>query len=76
MKTEEIHISFYNNKIKGDGVINISIQCLHCIHLHKTIINCDAFPLGIPKKIIEGNFDHSKSYKNDNGIRFEAFKSD
>ena len=32
---------------------------------------CEAFPQGIPEEIWVGEFDHTKPYPGDNGIRFE-----
>jgi hypothetical protein len=51
------------------------LQCLNCRHyLFGDGIEghfCLAFPdgNGIPKEIIEGDFDHRTSYPGDNGIR-------
>lgn len=33
---------------------------------------CDAFPLGIPDKILVDGFDHRKPFRGDGGVRFEA----
>jgi hypothetical protein len=35
---------------------------------------CDAFPNGIPPKIMHGDFDHRNPHPKDNGIRFELDK--
>ena len=52
-------------------------QCDQCKHFNG-IRNCNAFPYsydgksdGIPYEIISGQFDHTKPYPGDNGIRFE-----
>jgi hypothetical protein len=52
------------------GVI-LSIQCIECKHFGKKPITCLAFPKGIPKKILDGKFNHVKPYKGDHGIQFE-----
>jgi hypothetical protein len=49
-------------------------HCGDCRHLrsHSTgRLVCEAFPLAIPKAILEGRFDHRKPYPGDDGIRFE-----
>ncbi len=50
-------------------------QCQSCIHFRgsfeKSNPSCDAFPVGIPLEIWEGNFDHNNPFKEDRGIRFE-----
>jgi len=52
-------------------------QCLSCIHFRgsfeKSNPSCDAFPLGIPMEIWEGNLDHNNPFREDRGIRFEPF---
>lgn len=56
---------------------DLYLRCLNCKHYigaHTTAWEgeiCYAFPDGIPKEIIEGDFDHSKPHEGDNGIRFE-----
>jgi hypothetical protein len=32
---------------------------------------CEAFPLAIPKAILEGRADHRKPFPGDDGLRFE-----
>jgi hypothetical protein len=51
-------------------------QCPVCKHLDmsKEYLACDAFPDGIPEKILTGDIDHREPYKGDNGIRFEPVK--
>ena len=36
--------------------------------------NCKAFPKGIPIEIIEGENNHKKPFKGDNGIQFEPIE--
>lgn len=48
------------------------IGCGHCKYFNRnTLISCKAYPDIIPHEIISGEVDHTKPYKNDNGIRFE-----
>ncbi len=48
------------------------LQCFVCKHKNKSGFSCKAFPKGIPEDILQqDDFDHSKPYPNDNGIRFE-----
>jgi len=52
-------------------------QCLRCSHIKmnaKVFPICKAFPKRIPDKILSGNFDHTKPYPGDNGLRFEERK--
>ena len=50
-------------------------QCSGCVHFRgsfeKRTPSCDAFPLGIPMEIWEGEFDHNNPFNEDRGIRFE-----
>jgi len=45
-------------------------QCPICKH-YLNLGKCEAFPEKIPDVIFSGEFDHSKPYEGDNGIRFE-----
>ena len=45
--------------------------CKHYIISDDIIPRCQAFPDGIPLEIFREEFDHTKPYKNDNGIMFE-----
>lgn len=53
--------------------MDINLQCALCVHLKKDL-KCEAFPGGIPEKIIVGEHDHKKPFKGDNGIRFEQIE--
>ena len=45
-------------------------QCFMCRH-YRQDLKCKAFPRGIPKKILSGEFDHRKPYpKQGNDILF------
>jgi hypothetical protein len=47
---------------------------MECKHFHYKDIKknaCDAFPRGIPQKILYEGWDHTKPYTGDKGIRFE-----
>ena len=46
------------------------LTCHRCKHFWG-IDKCDAFPDGIPRRVVEGEHDHRKPYKGDRGIRFE-----
>jgi hypothetical protein len=53
----------------------LNSQCQMCSHFHGGDGNgnavCDAFPNGIPIRILIFHFDHSEEFPGDNGIRFE-----
>ena len=49
------------------------LQCAKCKN-HIRFERCTAFPNGIPEAILSGEHDHRKSYKNDNGIKFEPIQ--
>lgn len=53
--------------------VPICVKCKHYnkIDYEKLIFSCWAYPDGIPDEIIEGEVDHKKPYKGDNGIQFE-----
>lgn len=51
--------------------VMISVQCLGCRH-RAAGLTCEAFPQGIPESILTGLVDHSKRYKGDRGIYFDA----
>ena len=62
-----------------------SNQCVECKHfmslldddevksdrLERTAQSCQAYPEGIPLRIITGQHDHRKAFEDDQGIRFE-----
>lgn len=48
-----------------------SNQCLGCAR-YRGLLECAAFPDGIPQEILDGTFDHSKSYEGDGGLQFVA----
>ena len=51
-------------------------NCIVCKNfIDNKKFTCKAFPNGIPDKILTGKHDHTKLYKGDNGIRFEAIKT-
>ena len=53
-------------------------QCVFCRYYRHgdTGPVCDAFPEGIPKRILHNNHDHRKPYPGDNDIRFEPVDED
>lgn len=54
-----------------------NLSCIKCKHYHHDVYNtCDAFPDGIPIKILHDNLEHHKPYKDDHGIQFEAIKKE
>ncbi len=46
--------------------------CGQCRHKHMGKATCKAFPGGIPDLFLSGEAEHTKPYKNDDGIRFES----
>lgn len=75
MKTKTTLVPAYGDGILGDTHIDMSIQCLACANLNNSMTNCKAFPNGIPVKILTGHFDHTKPFRNDNGIRFKRIEN-
>jgi hypothetical protein len=50
-------------------------MCAYCKHFNGEVRDenvCAAFPDGIPDEIAYENADHTKPFKGDHGIRFEA----
>ena len=45
-------------------------SCSNCKY-HDGFHRCAAFPAGIPWEIKTGQFDHTKPYPHDGGIRYE-----
>jgi hypothetical protein len=37
---------------------------------------CEAFPKGIPRKILEGEVKHIKAYPGDHGLQFDPIDED
>ena len=48
----------------------MSGQCAKCRH-YRLLLECEAFPRGIPEPILTGRVVHDKPYEGDNGVRFE-----
>jgi len=52
--------------------------CIDCARYHPgkgNTLSCDAFPHGIPQKILQGIVDHRKEhYKGDGGLLFKPYK--
>jgi len=50
-------------------------MCFFCKHYHRIAqeaLTCEAYPEGIPTRIIESNVNHTAPYKGDQGIVFEV----
>ena len=64
-----------STRIMEDGnMLRIPI-CLRCTHMHpidkEKEVTCDAFPDGIPQKVLFNSHYHITPYPGDNGILFE-----
>lgn len=48
---------------------DINVQCLDCqrLRMSQPTIACDAFPDGIPEKILDGTHDHTEPFEGDDG---------
>lgn len=55
---------------EATGMVAVESQCQTCTH-NRGNGKCTAFPEGIPVGFLTGDFDHSKPYPGDNGIRYE-----
>ncbi|MHC1576900.1 MAG: hypothetical protein ACXQTE_06050 [Methanosarcinaceae archaeon] len=71
--------------IDGEQFIQSSmynLRCYECKHYHhnakgwEDANSCDAFPDGIPIKILQDDLDHHEPYKGDHGIQFEPLSKD
>jgi len=49
------------------------VQCASCI-FYSGGRKCEAYPKGIPDKILTGEVDHTEPYKGDHGIQFELIE--
>ena len=72
---KRIPVRLEDVRVEGEGIIGgigvyISVQCLECCHFRAVGISCNVFPDGIPEEIYEGNWDHTKPFPGDQGIRF------
>lgn len=47
----------------------IALMCDYCRHADGP--RCRAFPDGIPRIILSGEYDHRREYPGDGGVRFE-----
>ena len=52
-----------------------SDQCLNCARFWLSG-GCEAFPSGIPEEILRGEFDHTRPYPGDNGLRYVPLKAE
>ena len=52
--------------------------CLVCARVHnpEAPSTCDAFPTGIPTKILVGEFVHTEEFDGDNGMKFKPLGVD
>lgn len=48
--------------------------CHLCKYKHLDTFTCDAFPDRIPPVILDGEYDHHRSFNGDHGIQFEPLE--
>ena len=51
-----------------------STQCAECKH-YQGVLTCDAYPEGIPEKILTGEHDHAEPFDGDQGVMFEPVET-
>ena len=74
-KTSFYQFRVEDNHIVGDLAFQVSTQCQECKHFDLYSPSCKAFPKGIPEGILNGKFDHTEKYPDqDNDITFEERK--
>lgn len=54
----------------GEPQFEVIGICGSCIWQRQNPLKCRAFPDGIPKEILFGDFLHVKPYKGDHGVQF------
>jgi hypothetical protein len=54
----------------NDQGIPLCALCRFLRRVRSGRYTCDAFPLGIPKPLLDGRFDHRRPYPGDDGLRF------
>ena len=64
--TEIYPFRIEDNDVVGDIAIPVSLQCQKCKHFAEFSPSCKAFSEGIPKKILDGDFNHIKKYPGQN----------
>jgi len=53
----------------------ICIDCAYYRPSEGSTLSCEAFPKGIPQKVLRGIVDHRKEhYKGDRGLLFKPYK--
>lgn len=61
--------------VTGDIAIQVSVQCQGCKHFALYSPSCEAFIEGIPRRILDGKFDHTKKFPGQqNEILFESIE--
>ena len=74
-KTSIYPFRLEDKDVTCDIAIQVSEQCQGCKHFALYSPSCTAFIEGIPRKILDGKFDHTKKFPGQtNSILFEALK--
>lgn len=66
-KTKLTLVPVYEDDIKADAGMELSVLCLGCKHFGKLPITCLAYPEGIPEKILNGEIDHLEVFEDQKG---------
>lgn len=56
--------------LKMSRVVANPHHCEDCRHFHADETTCDAYPDGVPTRILYGEFDHIIAYEGDHGLRW------